>query len=301
MTTFHGRHQLNFKTSSTQQPAALGDEFDSTAQTLDTATGIYSDVNAGRLTVKWVRNLSGSEIVPGTLVAPDITNTMDTDVKTAGVSDIPCGIASPWLASNVANGESFFIITKASRVPCLTGAAYTKGASLQATSAGKLVAGTGSCVRALEASTGADQSKVVSCDFSSVGGNRKNVCHVGRFAATIAEVNAGLTLLPAVPNVKYRVHDVSLISVGGAAGAVTTVDILGTQSASSAKLLAAAQANLTQNALLRAGGTGGTILAAGASFAECDVNTAITIGKTGSDVTTATHIHVLLTYEMVSA
>ncbi len=119
-----------------------------------------------------------------------------------------------------------------------------------------------------------------------------------RQRVTTAEVNAGLTLLPAVAGRKYRMHDVALIAVGGAAATATSVDILGTQSASSAKLLAAAVAGLTQNALLRAGATNAAILAAGASFVANDVNTAITIGKTGSDLATATHIDVLLTYSV---
>lgn len=117
-----------------------------------------------------------------------------------------------------------------------------------------------------------------------------------RFAVLTADVNAGLTLLPALAGYKYRLLDGFAIAVGGAAGAVTTVDILGTQSTSSVKLLSFAQANLTQSAIVRAGGTGGTVLADGASFAICDVNTAITIGKTGSSLTTATAIHVFLAY-----
>lgn len=121
-----------------------------------------------------------------------------------------------------------------------------------------------------------------------------------RTRVTVADVNAGATLLPALQNRKYRICDMFVIAVGGAAGAVTTVDILGTQSTSSVKLLAAAQANLTQSTVIRAGATGGTVLADGASFAACDVNTAITIGKTGSSVTTATHIDVLLTYTVQS-
>lgn len=121
-----------------------------------------------------------------------------------------------------------------------------------------------------------------------------------RTRVTIAQVNAGATLLPAISGKKYRMCDVALIAIGGNAGAVTTVDILGTQSASGVKLLAAAQANLTSGALLRAGGTGGTILAAGASFVANDANTAITIGKTGSDVTTSTHFDVLLSYVIES-
>jgi hypothetical protein len=128
-----------------------------------------------------------------------------------------------------------------------------------------------------------------------VSGDTGGVHHV-RSRFTIAEVNAGATVLAAIPGRAYRVCDMALISVGGAAGAVTTVDILGTQSTSSVKLLAGAQANLTQSTLIRAGATGGTILADGASFVTNDANTAITIGKTGSNVTTATHIDVLISF-----
>jgi predicted RecA/RadA family phage recombinase len=112
---------------------------------------------------------------------------------------------------------------------------------------------------------------------------------------TIAEVNAGATILPAVAGIKYRMLDAALIAVGGAVTTVTTVDIIATLS-SARKLMAGAQANLTQSALLRAGATGGTILADGASFTQNDVNTAVTIGKTGSDITVATHVDVLLFY-----
>jgi hypothetical protein len=301
MTSFHGRFQLGYKTSSTQEPGLLGDEYDLTAQTLDTATDMLNNTNSGRVTVRWVQNLSGAAIVPGTLVTADVANALDVNVKTCGSGDQPIGIADPFLTSNVANGESFFIVTRANRVLAKTSAAYTKGASLQGDSVGKLAAGAGETIRALEASTGADQNKAVTCDFSNVGVRGSAQARVLRVAATTAQVNAGLTLLPAVPNVKYRIHDMSMISVGGAASGATTVDILGTQSASSAKLMASAVAGLTQNTLLRAGAANGTILAGGASFADCDVNTAVTVGKTGSDLATSTHIHVLLTYEIVSA
>lgn len=117
-----------------------------------------------------------------------------------------------------------------------------------------------------------------------------------RTRATIAQVNAGLVLLPACPGVKWRLVDVSLISIGGAVGAATTVDITATQSGSSVKLLAAAVAALTQNTLLRAGATNATILAGGVSFVANDANTAVSISKTGSTATTATHVDVLLTY-----
>ena len=119
-----------------------------------------------------------------------------------------------------------------------------------------------------------------------------------RFRVTTAQVNAGLTLLPARAGIRYQLVDCALISIGGAASGATTVDILATQT-SGVKLLAAAVAGLTQNTLLRAGATNATILAGGVSFVANDANTAITIGKTGSDLATSTHIDVLLQYRVV--
>jgi hypothetical protein len=113
---------------------------------------------------------------------------------------------------------------------------------------------------------------------------------------TVAQVNAGATILAKIPGVKFRMVACKAISVGGAAGSVTTVDILGTQATSSVKLVAYAQASLTRSTVLIDGGSGGTVLADGASHTACDANTSITIGKTGSDVDTATHIDVILSY-----
>jgi len=113
---------------------------------------------------------------------------------------------------------------------------------------------------------------------------------------TIAEVNAGATILPATPGIGYRMVGAILIAVGGAVGTATSVDILGTASSASRKLVEGAQANLTQSAVVRDGGTGGAVLADGASYTQNDANTAITIGKTGDAVDTATHIDVVFLY-----
>lgn len=121
-----------------------------------------------------------------------------------------------------------------------------------------------------------------------------------RTRPTVAQVNAGLELLPAISGYKYRMVACKAVAVGGAAGAVTTVDILATLS-SSRKLVAFAQANLTQSTVLVDGGTGAAVLADGASYTANDANTAITIGKTGLDVTTATHIDVNLSYVIEAA
>lgn len=133
---------------------------------------------------------------------------------------------------------------------------------------------------------------------NGTGGHRvrkKGDVQTQRFRVTIAQINAGFTLLAALSGFKYRLIDCLAIAVGGAVGAVTTVDILGTQT-SSVKLLAFAQASLTQSTVLRPGVSGTTVLADGASFVACDNNTAITVNKTGSDVTTATHVDLVLQY-----
>ena len=119
---------------------------------------------------------------------------------------------------------------------------------------------------------------------------------------TVAEVNSGVTLL-AAPGAAYKYCMVGCkaIAVGGAAGATTTVDVLGTQSASGVKLVAFSQASLTQSTVLTAGGSGSTVLADGASFVACDANTAITVGKTGGSVTTATHIDIIFEYVIEAA
>lgn len=119
-----------------------------------------------------------------------------------------------------------------------------------------------------------------------------------RKRAAIATVNTGFTLIPAVPGAKIRMVDSSAIAIGGAVGAVTTIDIKGTQSSSVVKLVAFAQASLTQSTQLRSGGSGATILADGASYVACDANTAVTAGITGSNATTATSIDFLLTYQL---
>ncbi len=90
------------------------------------------------------------------------------------------------------------------------------------------------------------------------------------------------------------------VRVGGAVGAVTTVDLIGTQT-TAAKLAAFAQASLTQSTALRPGVSGTTLLADGASFVACDANTPITVGKTGSDITTATHVDFIVTYAIDEA
>jgi len=124
---------------------------------------------------------------------------------------------------------------------------------------------------------------------------------VKRVRATIAEINAGLELLPALAGYGYRMIDMVMIAVGGAAATATSVDINATRATAAIKLLVVAVAALTQSAVVHAGIANAVVLADGASFTVCDANTAVTLGKAGSSLATATHVDVILTYVAESA
>lgn len=119
-----------------------------------------------------------------------------------------------------------------------------------------------------------------------------------RTRVSAAQVNAGFTLLPALPGVKWRIVDAIMIAIGGAAATATSVDLLGTKAATASRPLVVAVAALTQSAVVRIGATNAVVLADGASFTAHDANTAISVTKqsAGSNLATATHIDVLLSY-----
>lgn len=117
-----------------------------------------------------------------------------------------------------------------------------------------------------------------------------------RRRCTVAEINAGVTLLPAVPGFSYSLRDVTLIAIGGAASGATDVRVLGTRSAGSVALIVAAIAALTQSAVVKPNTANVTVLADGASFTPLDVNTAVTVGKTGGSLATSTHVDVIAQY-----
>jgi hypothetical protein len=118
---------------------------------------------------------------------------------------------------------------------------------------------------------------------------------------TVAQINAGATLLAAIPGFKYRMVDATLVAVGGAAATATAVVVNAVQSASTVALVSAAVAALTQSAVVKPNSSNVTVLADGASFVANDANTAITVGKTGGTLATATHIDVILSYVVEAA
>ena len=200
-----------------------------------------------------------------------------------GTMEIPCLVAGPaTVRLRTAQGTQKFVAN----------GAITAGDLVYAAAAGKVgSSGTVLIGEALETASG-DGAVIEVLRGSPLG------VRTIRTRFTVAEINAGATLLSAIPGRKYRMVDASMIAIGGAAATATTVDILATQSASSVKLVANAVAGLTQNTRLIAGTTNSAILAGGVSFVANDDNTAITVGKTGSNVATATHIDVIFSFEI---
>jgi len=119
-----------------------------------------------------------------------------------------------------------------------------------------------------------------------------------RFVFTAAQINAGATVLPAQAGLKYRVANAILIAVGGNAAGATAVVLQGVQAGSTVSLLSATVGALTQNTWVAPSSANVTMLAN--SEAQNDVNTAITIAKTGSSLSGATSVIVILTYELAT-
>jgi len=141
--------------------------------------------------------------------------------------------------------------------------------------------------------TGASKSRQIGNTFVEFG-----VLKTQRFRVLVAQVNAGFVLLPALPGVKWRITDAAMISVGGAAGGGTSVDLLGTKAGSASRPLVIAVAALGQSVLTRAGVSNAVILADGASFTAHDTNTSISVTKqnAGSAITGSVSIDVILSY-----
>jgi len=141
-------------------------------------------------------------------------------------------------------------------------------------------AGAGTFAGALTANGAADLNGAVT------GPAEGNVVFSTRHAATVAEINAGHTLVTVPAALAFRLVGIKAVAYGGACGAVTSVDV----KASAVILASYAQANLTQSNLLDLKTTGTTLLADGASFTSQPVGVDITVIKNGSDTTTCTGI-----------
>jgi hypothetical protein len=113
--------------------------------------------------------------------------------------------------------------------------------------------------------------------------------------ATASEINAGHTVVTVPAGRQFQLVSCKAIAYGGAVTTTTTVDLLD----SATKLVAFAQASLTQSAVLTDGGAGAAVLADGASYTARTAGNDITVGKTGGDVETATGVRFIISYILI--
>lgn len=119
-----------------------------------------------------------------------------------------------------------------------------------------------------------------------------------RSRQSVASINSGGTLLPAIAGWKYRINDMTMIAIGGAASGATAVVINGVQATLTVGLLTTAIAALIQSTVVRAGAANAVVLTDGLSFVANDVNTAITFGKTGGNLATSTFIDFIVSFSL---
>ena len=121
-------------------------------------------------------------------------------------------------------------------------------------------------------------------------------------AAAAVIHTASTTLLPAIAGYKYRIIDIAMISTVANAATATAVTISGTQGASVVALVSNTVGALTDSTKVLMGTTANSsILADGASYTACDVNTAITIESTGAGLGGSTAIISIITYAIEAA
>jgi len=118
-----------------------------------------------------------------------------------------------------------------------------------------------------------------------------------RHRVTTAEVNAGHTLLSVPATHKFRLVDFTMIAIGGNAATATSVDL----KCGTAILAAVAVGTLTRSAVVKPNSANVTVLADGASFIANTAGDDVTVIKAGSNLATATHVDVILSYVLEPA
>jgi len=127
-------------------------------------------------------------------------------------------------------------------------------------------------------------------------------CYTHRERIPVASIDTtGYTLLNGISGYKYRISDLALIAIGGAAGGATDVRVSGTQSGAQVDVGTAAVAGLTQGTYLDFGNAGLVMPAAGAALAEMDPNTPIVVRRTGAAISGATSIDVVIDYQAIQS
>lgn len=175
----------------------------------------------------------------------------------------------------------------------------TPGQFLKTNSSGHLLAiGAFETARAvayaLEGAVSGDIFSVLVLEPTLISGTSAIGPSYANFTVTLAQVNAGLTLLPVVAGKSVILHSFTAMPNGSFA---TGTAIVLEDTTTGTDFVSLAQAQLTDNAILMPGITGVTLGAAmgdGGAAGE-----GLRIVKTGSDFATATGINVKLVYSYV--
>jgi hypothetical protein len=175
MSEFIGAAKRGYKTSSEYGTGLLGGQYHSADQDFGTAEP-RGDITSARVVYRFVKNTGSTAITPGYAVTFDNASANIYDVKAVAAGDArTCGIADPNLATTVAQGERFFIITKGP-VDVVCGAAVSAHAALTVDSVGRAVTNDLSTVakyaaafgRLLVAAGAADVSRRAIVDFRTI-------------------------------------------------------------------------------------------------------------------------------------
>jgi hypothetical protein len=108
---------------------------------------------------------------------------------------------------------------------------------------------------------------------------------------TTAQINAGVDLVTPTATGKWKVLNVFMRAIGGAATTNTSIDI--TEETSAAIVFSATQAALTQNTILGVNSTNVTATNLGV---ESVAGKKLKIANVGTAMTVATHVDVILTF-----
>jgi len=109
-----------------------------------------------------------------------------------------------------------------------------------------------------------------------------------------AEVNAGHVIVTVPTGRQFQLVNLEQIAIGGTAAGATAITVAG-----SATIASTTAATLVENALVGMHTSGVTLLVAGASFTAQTAGTDISVGRTDSDLITATSIRFIISYLLI--
>lgn len=120
--------------------------------------------------------------------------------------------------------------------------------------------------------------------------------HIAKVRATRAQVNADHVVLPGISGKKIKMHDYTLMAIGGNAETATSIKLTSKQGGSDVDLTTVLVAALTRGTAVKPNSANTTLLADGAAFNALDEGEGITIENVGSALATATHVDATIFY-----